>query len=73
MDCDGYIGNLIPIWIEAEINCCSPVEVAAENDIVNYRKHFGKKMSYRGGIDKRAIAKSGKVMKEELMRVVPHY
>jgi len=71
MDSDGYIGELIPIWIEAGINCCDPIEVAAHNDIVEYRKRFGKKMAYRGGIDKRAIAKGGKVMKQELLRVVP--
>jgi uroporphyrinogen decarboxylase len=71
MDSDGYIGELIPIWIEAGIHCCDPIEVAAGNDIVEFRRLFGKKMAYRGGIDKRAIAKGGKVMEEELMRVVP--
>ena len=34
MDSDGYCGELIPIWIEAGINACYPVEVAAGNDIV---------------------------------------
>ncbi len=71
MDSDGYIGELIPIWIESNMNCCDPVEVAAGNDIVEYRRRFGKKMAYRGGIDKRALAKGGKIMEEEIMRVVP--
>ena len=71
MDSDGYIGELIPLWIEAGINCCDPIEVAAGNDIVNYRKIYGKKMAYRGGIDKRAIAKGGAVIEKEVMRVVP--
>ena len=71
MDSDGYVGELIPVWIEAGINVCSPVEVAAHNDIVAYRKQFGKKMGYLGGIDKRAIAAGGSVMEAELMRVVP--
>jgi uroporphyrinogen decarboxylase len=71
MDSDGYIGELIPIWIEAGINCCDPMEVAAGNDIVEYRKIYGKKMSYQGGIDKRAIAKGGKIIEREVMRVVP--
>ena len=71
MDSDGYIGELIPIWIEAGINCCEPMEVAAGNDIVEYRRLYGKKMAYRGGIDKRAIAKGGQVMEREVMRVVP--
>ncbi|HHV96120.1 MAG TPA: hypothetical protein GXX37_06555 [Clostridiaceae bacterium] len=71
MDSDGYIGELIPIWIESGINCCVPVEVAAHNDIVDYRRIYGKSMAYRGGIDKRAIAKGGKEMENEVMRVVP--
>ncbi|HIE30595.1 TPA: hypothetical protein EYP66_25330 [Candidatus Poribacteria bacterium] len=71
MDSDGYIGELIPIWIEAGINCCDPIEVAAGNDLVEYRRIHGKKMAYRGGIDKRAIAKGGDVIKEEVTRVVP--
>jgi len=45
LDSDGYIAELIPIWIEADINCCVPIEVAAGNDIVEYRRTFGKKMA----------------------------
>lgn len=71
MDCDGYIAELIPLWIEAGFNCCYPVEVAAGNDIVAYRRAFGRRMAYRGGIDKRTIAEGGKVMEEEVLRVVP--
>ncbi len=71
MDSDGYLGELIPIWIEANINCCDPIEVAAGNDIVEYRRLYGKNMAYRGGIDKRAIAKGGEVIKEEMMRAIP--
>ncbi|HRU31804.1 MAG TPA: uroporphyrinogen decarboxylase family protein [bacterium] len=71
MDSDGYIGELIPLWIEAGFNCCTPVEVAAGNDIVEFRRRFGKSMAYIGGIDKRAIAKGGKEMEREVLRVVP--
>ena len=71
MDSDGYIGELIPIWIEAGINCCDPIEVAAGNDIVEYRRLYKKEMAFTGAIDKRAIAKGGQVMEKEVMRVVP--
>jgi len=71
MDSDGHVGELIPIWIEAGINCCGPVEVAAGNDIVAYRRAFGKQMAYLGGVDKRAMARGGEVMEEEVLRVVP--
>ena len=33
-----------------------PIEVAAGNDIVAYRRRFGRQMAYRGGVDKRALA-----------------
>ena len=71
MDCDGYIGELIPLWIEVGFNCCTPVEVAAGNDIVEFRRRWGRNMAYIGGIDKRAIARGGKEMEEEVLRVVP--
>jgi uroporphyrinogen decarboxylase len=71
LDSDGYIADLLPLWVEAGINCTIPVEVAAGNDIVVYRRRFGRQMAYRGGMDKRALAKGGEVMCAELMRVVP--
>jgi hypothetical protein len=71
VDSDGYVGELIPIWIDVGINCNEPVEVAAGNDIVEYRRRFGRKMAYTGGVDKRALAKGGKAMRDEVMRVVP--
>jgi hypothetical protein len=71
MDSDGMVDELIPLWIEAGINVCDPIEVAAGNDIVEYRRRFGRRMAYRGGIDKRAIAKGGEVTHAEVMRVVP--
>lgn len=71
MDSDGFIGELIPIWMEAGINVCDPVEVAAGNDIVQYRHSFGRQMAFRGGVDKRAIAKGGKVIEDEMRRIEP--
>ncbi len=71
MDSDGHAGLLIPLWIEAGINCNSPLEVAAGNDIVAYHVDFGTKMSYRGGVDKRAMAKGGKVIEDEIARLTP--
>jgi uroporphyrinogen decarboxylase len=71
MDSDGMIEELIPLWIEAGINCCDPIEVAAGNDIVEFRRLFGHRIAYRGGIDKRAIAKGGEAMRAEVMRVTP--
>jgi hypothetical protein len=71
MDSDGNVEVLIPLWIESGINVCDPIEVAAGNDIVAFREQYGTQMAYVGGIDKRAIAAGGQVMREEVMRVVP--
>jgi hypothetical protein len=70
MDSDGKIDELIPIWIDVGINACGPIEVAAGNDIVEFREAFGTRMAYTGGIDKRAIAVGGEVMEAEVKRVV---
>ncbi len=71
VDSDGYVGELIPLWIEAGFNACTPMEVAAENDLVAYRRQYGRQMAYSGGIDKRAIAAGGETMRDEVMRVAP--
>jgi len=66
MDSDGYVGELIPLWIEAGINVESPNEVAAGCDVVQFREEYGTQMGYLGGIDKRAIAKGGQALREEV-------
>jgi hypothetical protein len=68
MDSDGFIGQLIPGWMEVGINVCDPMEVAAGNDLLEFRRAFGRRMAYRGGIDKRAIAKGGEAIEREIER-----
>jgi uroporphyrinogen decarboxylase len=71
VDSDGYIAELLPLWIEAGFNHTWPVEVAAGNDSVAYRRKYGKQIAFGGGIDKRAIATGGETMRTELLRIVP--
>jgi len=71
VDSDGRVDILLPVMIEAGINCCSPMEVAAGNDIVALRNQHGKAIAFRGGIDKRCMAKGGAILKNEINRVVP--
>jgi len=71
IDSDGYIGELIPIWIESGVNLCDPIEVAAGCDINEFRARFGHSIAYRGGIDKRCIAKGGETIRSELRRIEP--
>ncbi len=71
VDSDGYVGELLPLFIEAGFNCNFPVEAAAGNDIVAYRRQYSRQMAYLGGIDKRALASGGAAMRAEVLRVVP--
>ena len=71
VDSDGYVVELIPVWIESGINCNSPVEVAAHNDIVKFRRLYGKEMAYKQGIDKRIIARGGPELEQHVMSIVP--
>ena len=71
IDSDGFIGELIPLWIESGFQSCNPIEVAAGNDINDFRRRFGRNMAYSGGVDKRAMAKGGRVIEEEIRRITP--
>lgn len=71
IDSDGYVAELLPVWLEAGFNCCTPMEVAAGNDLPAYRRQYGRSMAFIGGIDKRAIAAGGESLRSEVNRVVP--
>jgi hypothetical protein len=71
MDCDGYVAELLPLWIEAGFNYTWPLEVAAGNDILAYRRRYGRQMAFGGGIDKRALAAGSSLIRREVQRVAP--
>jgi uroporphyrinogen decarboxylase len=71
IDSDGYVAELIPLWIEGGFYHTWPIEVAAGNDIVEYRRKYGHRIAFGGGIDKRALAAGGEAMRTEVMRVAP--
>jgi len=71
MDSDGCVEDLLPVWIESGINVCDPVEAAAHNDLPALRRRFGRAMAYRGGVDKRAIARGAAALHDELERLEP--
>lgn len=71
IDSDGRVDLLVPVWLECGINCIDPMEVAAGNDIRAFRAQFGRRLAFRSGIDKRAIAAGGAVLDAELDRIRP--
>ncbi len=71
MDSDGRVDMLIPVWMACGVNVVDPMEVAAGNDINEFRARFGRRLAFQGGIDKRAIAAGGDTLRAELERVRP--
>ena len=70
VDSDGYIGELIPLWLEAGVDGTWPIEIAAGNNPVEYRKEYGQTLALWGGIDKREIRSRARVY-QEVMRKTP--
>lgn len=73
VDCDGNVDALLPLWLEANVNLVYPMEVAANCDVVRYRKEFGKDLLMIGGIDKRALRDgcTKEEIEHEVMSKVP--
>ena len=71
MDCDGHIGQLIPLWIETGFHGTWPCEIAALNDPVVYRKEYGTDIAFLGCIDKRELRFGFEQVKAEIMGKVP--
>lgn len=73
VDSDGCVDELIPLWLEANVNLNFPLEVAAGCDAVRYRQQFGKDLLLVGNIDKRVLRDgcSKKDIEKEVMSKVP--
>jgi hypothetical protein len=55
VDCDGYIEELIPLWVELGVTGVFPMERKAGNDLLRIREHFPR-LQLLGGMDKRILA-----------------
>jgi uroporphyrinogen-III decarboxylase len=72
VDCDGKIDALIPLWLDAGVNCMFPVEVGTWGaDPMEYRKQYGKDLLLLGGFDKRILARSKDGIEQEVVRLAP--
>ncbi|HPP29633.1 MAG TPA: uroporphyrinogen decarboxylase family protein [bacterium] len=68
-DCDGDIRKLVPLFLEAGVNCMFPLEVFPGSDPVELRKEYGKAILLRGGLDKHKMSGDKKDILGELKRV----
>jgi uroporphyrinogen-III decarboxylase len=72
LDCDGKIDELIPIWLDAGVNCHFPIEVGTWNgEPIELRRRFGKQLLMMGGFDKRILAAGPAAIDAEVDRLAP--
>ena len=71
VDTDGNAEVLLDMFVNSGVNMMCPFEIAAGFEPLPVRKKFGERLALWGGIDKRAVAEGGQVMKDEVLRKVP--
>jgi uroporphyrinogen decarboxylase len=72
LDCDGYIEQLMPLWLDAGVNCMFPIEIGTWGaDPVRYREEYGKDLLMIGGFDKRILAADKAEIEAEVRRLAP--
>jgi len=71
VDTDGNANELSGWFAECGVNLIGPNEVNAGNDIVAYRKRFGRTMGYDGGLDKRVLCQGRSAIDAMLERTIP--
>lgn len=54
VDSDGFIEELIPLWVEAGVTGIFPIEVQSGNDIIRIRGKYPQ-LQLLGGVDKRVL------------------
>jgi len=71
VDTDGRIDELIPLFLEVGVNGLYPIEIAADNDPVEFRKQYPELIMI-GGVDKRQLSKTREDIRRELMSKLPY-
>lgn len=72
LDCDGNIEQLMPLWLDAGVNCMFPIEIGTWGaDPIKYRRQYGKELLMIGGVDKHILARSRREIEREVARLAP--
>jgi uroporphyrinogen decarboxylase len=72
LDCDGKIDALLPLWLDAGINCMFPIEIGTWGaDSIQFRQQYGKDLLMMGGFDKHILAQSVADIEREIYRLAP--
>ena len=65
-DSDGNMNRVIDDFLDAGVNCMYPAEPMAGMDILALRKKYGKRLAFKGGLDKFALRGSVEDVRREL-------
>lgn len=72
VDCDGQIDALVPLWLEAGVNCMFPVEIGTWGaDPVKFRQTYGRELLMMGGFDKHILQGAKDDIEQEVRRLTP--
>ena len=72
MHTDGDVRPLIPMFIEAGLDCLQPIEVKAGMDLIELKEQYGDRLAFMGGIDVRAMAHPDpQVIEREISSKIP--
>ncbi|MCK5128333.1 MAG: hypothetical protein KAQ68_00665 [Clostridiales bacterium] len=65
-DSDGNMNSVIDSFLDSGVNIMYPAEPGSGMDIVELRKIYGEKLTFKGGIDKYVLQKDKKAILNEL-------
>jgi len=65
-DSDGNLNSVIDVFLDCGLTVMYPMEPAAEMDIVEVRKKYGKRLAMKGGIDKHVLRDTKEAIRQEL-------
>jgi len=71
VDTDGRVDELTEWFRTCGINLIGPLEVQAGNDVVEFRRRFGRTLAFEGGLDKRVLPQGREAIDVMLERTIP--
>ncbi len=72
LDCDGWIDELVPVWLHNGVNTMFPIEVGTwDASIKPWREQYGKELRGIGGMNKNVFALDYAAIDKELERLKP--
>jgi uroporphyrinogen decarboxylase len=71
VDSDGNASELTGWFRDCGVTLVGPNQVDAGNDIVAYRRRFGRTMAFDGGLDKRVLTRGRDAIDAMLESIVP--